>query len=320
MNNPIPMPEHEDFLGEALHLLKLQGAFYCQSELRAPWGIEMPPFDDSVMIHIVTSGSCSIVIEGQAPINLQQGDLILLPQGRGHGLTHGEPHPLTPLFDIPVNRISERYETMQFGGDGELCRITCCVAHFEHATGQELIKHLPAFMLINTWEQEDSDWLQSTMRFMAREAQNLKPGGETVITHLVDILIIQAIRNWLARANTESSGWLAALKDKKIGKALAAIHRSPEKNWSVDRLAEDVGMSRSAFSARFSELVGESAMRYLTRWRMQLAHMHLKNGSEPLMVLADQLGYQSEAAFSRAFKRVFGLSPGAVRQEKQTSA
>jgi AraC-like DNA-binding protein len=135
-----------------------------------------------------------------------------------------------------------------------------------------------------------------------------------VITHLADILIIQAIRSWLDSAPDANQGWLAALRDKQIGRALSAIHRAPEKAWSVTSLAKEAGMSRSGFSARFTDLVGDSVMRYLTQWRMRLARSHLLDQSESLSLLAERVGYQSEAAFCRAFKREFGVSPGNVRK------
>jgi AraC-like DNA-binding protein len=130
---------------------------------------------------------------------------------------------------------------------------------------------------------------------------------------LVDILIIQAIRSWIDSAPEAERGWLAALRDNRVGRALAAMHRESEKDWNVASLAKEVGMSRSGFSARFTDLVGESVMCYLTQWRMQLARVQLQETSAPLSVLADRLGYQSEAAFCRAFKRVFGVPPGSVR-------
>jgi AraC-like DNA-binding protein len=135
-----------------------------------------------------------------------------------------------------------------------------------------------------------------------------------VITHLADILIIQALRTWIDSAPEANRGWLAALRDKQLGRALAAIHREPEKSWTVESLASLAGMSRSGFSARFTQLVGESAKRYLTRWRMQLARAQLQQTPDTLAVLADRLGYQSEAAFCRAFKREFGVPPGSIRQ------
>ena len=315
MSDNRAVPEHSDYLGEALHLLKLNGTFYCQSELRAPWGIEMPPFDDCLMMHILTEGHCWLNVEGEAPIHVQQGSLILLPHGRGHTISSDPEQSATPLFDIPVHHVSERYDIMKFGGEGETCKATCCVARFNHAAGQELIRHLPPVMLVNSWKEAEGSWLQSTLRYMAYEAQQLSPGGETVMSHLADILIIQVIRSWLNSAPQADTGWLAGLRDKQIGRALAAIHRDPAADWSIERLAKMVGMSRSGFSARFTELLGEPAIRYLTRWRMQMARMQLESSSEAMISIAEKLGYQSEAAFSRAFKRVFGVAPGRVRKE-----
>lgn len=308
------IPDLSDPLGEALHLLRLNGTFYCRSELKAPWGVELPPFEGRMMFHVVTAGECWLEIEGEEPHLLQQGSLALVPHGNGHIVRSRTSEQTLPLFDIPVERVSDRYEIMRHGGDGELTHLTCGLVRFDHVAGQQLIALLPKILQIDTREEEEGSWLQSTLRFIAREARELRPGGETVITHLADILIIQAIRSWLDSAPDANRGWLAALRDKQIGRALAAIHRQPQKEWSVASLAREVGMSRSGFSARFTQLVGDSAMRYLTRWRMQLARAQLAEGTAPLSQLADRLGYQSEAAFCRAFKREFGVSPGSFRR------
>ena len=309
------IPDFADPLGEALHLLRLNGTFYCRSELTAPWGVELPAFEGRMMFHVVTSGACWLEVEGEEPHLLQQGSLALVPHGHGHKVRSQPTERTVPLFDIPVERVSDRYEVMRHGGDGELTHLTCGLVRFDHIAGQQLIGLLPRVLQIDTWEEEEGSWLQSTLRFIAREARELRPGGETVITHLADILIIQAIRSWLDASPDANRGWLAALRDKHVGRALTAIHREPEKAWSVASLAKEVGMSRSGFSARFTDLVGDSAMRYLTQWRMQLARAQLLETSEPLAVLADRLGYQSEAAFCRAFKRIFGVSPGSVRNK-----
>lgn len=308
------IPDINDPLGEALHLLRLNGTFYCRSELTAPWGVEMPPFEGRMLFHVVTAGQCWLEVAGEEPHLLRQGSLALVPHGFGHIVRSSLNDEVMPLFDIPVERVSDRYEIMRHGGAGELTHLTCGVVSFDHVAGQQLIALLPKVLQIDTWQEEEGSWLQSTLRFIAREARELQPGGETVITHLADILIIQAIRSWLDSAPDAKRGWLAALRDRQIGRALAAIHREPDKDWSVASLASEVGMSRSGFSARFTQLVGDSAMRYLTRWRMQLARAQLAERAVPLSVLAERLGYQSEAAFCRAFKREFGLSPGSLRQ------
>jgi AraC-like DNA-binding protein len=149
---------------------------------------------------------------------------------------------------------------------------------------------------------------------MAAEASELRPGGETIITRLADILVIEAIRSWIARDPAARTGWLGALQDRQIGRAIALIHRDHARAWTVAELAAEVAMSRSAFAARFTELVGEPAMHYLARWRMHMALTMLREGDAGLGELANRLGYRSEAAFSRAFKRYIGLSPGAVRR------
>ena len=161
------------------------------------------------------------------------------------------------------------------------------------------------------------EWIQSTLRLMAAEARELRPGGETIITRLADILVIQAIRTWLAEDPSAKTGWLGALQDKQIGYSILLIQRDPAREWTVASLAEEVAMSRSAFAARFKELVGESPLQYITRWRMNLALTWLKEENVSLGELANRLGYRSEAAFSRAFKRLIGVSPGSARRNTQ---
>ena len=164
------------------------------------------------------------------------------------------------------------------------------------------------------------DWMQSTLRLMAAEVMELRPGGETVITRLADILVIQAIRSWIQEDPTAQRGWLRALQDQQIGRAIMLIHRNPAHPWTVACLASEAMMSRSAFAARFTGLVGEPAMHYVARWRMHLALTWLKGDRVTLAELASRLGYQSEAAFSRTFKRFIGVSPGAVRRNGEATS
>lgn len=313
-----PLPPDADLLGQSLHLLRLSGTLYCRAELTAPWAIDMPPLPGCLMFHIVTAGQAYLLAPGAATKLLWPGSLTLVPHGVGHCLRSDEQTRPTPLFDLPVEQVSERYEVLRHGGGGQATQALCGVVRFDHLAAQRLIQCLPAVVQIDSWSEDDASWLQSTLRFIAREAGALRPGGETVITRLADILVIQALRAWLDSAPDAASGWLAALRDRQIGKALALIHETPEHHWSVLELAREVGMSRSAFSARFSALAGEPAMQYLTQWRMQLARRRLYESRDSLSAVAGRVGYQSEAAFSRAFKRTFGVPPGSSRSLSPT--
>jgi AraC-like DNA-binding protein len=299
-------------LDETLHQLRLDGSLYCRSELTAPWGLEMPPMPGSMMFHIVTSGSCWLQVPGREAVELRQGSLALVPHGQGHRAFSRQDAEIKPLFDMPVEKVSDRYEVLCCGGGGELTQVTCGVVLIEHAAADRLVAQLPDLLVLDGWDSIGDGWLQSTLQFISREANDQRLGGETILTHLADILVIQAIRNWLETAPEARQGWLAALRDRHIGQALLAIHQSPGEAWTVESLARRVGMSRSGFSARFSELVGDSVKSYLTQWRMQIARKRLQTENETVGQLAFDLGYGSEAAFSRAFKRVHGYSPSAL--------
>ena len=222
---------------------------------------------------------------------------------------------------MPRVEVSDRYELLRHGGGGAATNLICAVVRFDHPAARQLLPLLPrCHPCRGVATHRSSSGSQSTLRLMAAEARELRPGGETVVTRLADILVIQTIRAWIEKDPAAQTGWLGALRDPQIGRALALIHRDPVRAWTVASLASEAAMSRSAFAARFTELVGEPAMQYVTRWRMHLALERLKEDEAPLADLADRMGYQSEAAFSRAFKRVIGISPGAARQTRDHTA
>lgn len=304
-----------DPLGEALHFLRMSGIFYSRSEFTAPWGLALPPLPGCLMFHVVTSGRCWLEVEGAEDRLLQPGDLALVPHGEGHRLTSAPGVPAARLFDLPREFASERYEIIRQGGGGAPTSLICGAVRFDHPAAQHLVNVLPRMITIEASSASQTDWLQSTLRFMAAEARELRPGGEAVITRLADILVIQAIRAWIAQDPAAQTGWLGALRDKQIGRAITLIHRDPARAWTVACLAHEVAMSRSAFAARFTGLVGEPPMHYVARWRMYVALTWLKEEGTPLGELSHRLGYQSEAAFSRAFKRFIGIPPGAARRQ-----
>lgn len=309
-----------DPLGEALHFLRMTGTFYCRSELTAPWGLAMPAMQGCLWFHVVTTGRCWLETSGGAPLCLQPGDFALVPHGAGHRLWT-EPGVATPdVVGLPQELVSERYSLLKYGGGGAATTLICGVVRFDHPTAYPLIQLLPGVIHLDAAGSPPGDWMESTLRLMAAEAKALRPGGETLITRLADILVIQAIRSWLLKDPAARTGWLGALQDPQLGRALLLIHREPARAWTLASLASEVAMSRSAFAARFSALVGEPAMHYVARWRMHMALAWLKEEKPPLGELASRLGYQSEAAFSRAFKRFIGISPGAVRRGPEASA
>jgi len=315
MTKPDPLlPEPADPLGETLHMLRLIGTLYCRGEFTAPFAIEIPKLDGVMTFLVVTSGRCWLEVEASEPRLLEQGSLALIPHGVPHIISSDPDLSAEPLFDLPIEKISDRYEYMRHGGGGTMTRTMYGVVRFDDVAAQHLLRLLPQTIHIDSWNDDTGGWLQSTLRFIASEAASLKPGGETVITRLADVVVIQAIRSWLETSPEADQGWLAALRDRQIGRALALIRKAPEQGWSVAALSKEVAMSRSAFSARFTEMVGVSPGRYLTDWRMQVARTRLLDSADPVSVIAGELGYQSEAAFCRAFRRAFDVSPGRLRR------
>ncbi|HEX6739031.1 MAG TPA: AraC family transcriptional regulator, partial [Vicinamibacteria bacterium] len=266
-----------DPLGEALHGLRMDSGLYTRSEFTAPWGLALPPLPGHLMFHVVTSGRCWLEAEGTEPRLLQPGDLALVSRGDGHRLVSVPGGPAAGLFDLPREEVSERYEILRHGGGGAATTMMCGAIRFDHPTAHRLIMLLPPTIVIDGWSSPRMDWVQSTLRFMTDEASELRPGGEAVITRLADILVIQAIRGWIAQDPAAQTGWLGALRDPQIGHALSLIHRQPERAWTLAALAAEVAMSRSAFAARFTELLGEPAMRYVARFKMQLAQDALQD-------------------------------------------
>lgn len=308
------LPATADPLGETLYFLRMSGVFYSRCEFSAPWGLALPPIENYLMFHIIIAGDCRLEIDGEDARMLRPGDLALVPHGRGHQLRSGPGAQLIDLWDHPREMIGERYEVLRQDGGGEPTTLVCGAVRFDHPVARHLIEMLPRLIVVEAERSPRMDWTRSTIELMAAEAGDARPGGETIITRLADILVIQAIRAWIERDPAARSGWLGALRDDQIGRALTLIHRDPARDWTVAELAAEVAMSRSAFAARFNALVGEPPMQYLTRWRMQLARVWLEEDGATVGELAQRLGYGSEAAFSRAFKRIIGRSPGSVRR------
>jgi AraC-like DNA-binding protein len=312
MEAPDPFPP-ADPLGEALQFLRMNGAYYCRSELTAPWGLTLPATPGYLWFHAVTSGRMWLET-GDEATSIQLGDLALVPHGEGHVLRSELGTAAPGILELEREHVSDRYEILRHGDGGAPTGLVCGAVRLDHPAARNLIEILPRTIHIEASSSSRLEWMQSVLRLMASEAAELRPGGEAVITRLGDILVIQAIRAWMESDPAAQKGWLGALQDPQIGRAISNVHRDPARNWTVASLAHELAMSRSAFAARFTELVGEPVMSYVARWRMQVAVAALREEGATVGQLADRLGYRSEAAFSRAFKRVIGVSPGAIRR------
>lgn len=317
MHMPSPYPwTPVDPLGEALHAIRMEGAFYVSSEFREPWSLQMPPFEDCVSLHAVITGTCWIDVPGAPPVELRPGDFALVAHGLGHRMFSAQPAPLTERVDlVPHDVVSEHYHQLRYGGRGALCTMMCGIVSFGHPLAREVLALLPPVVHISGVERVANGRMQTTLDLLAAEAREPSPGGEAVITRLADILVVQTIRWWIASEPRAERGIVAALRDPQIGRAILAVHRNPGENWTVAAMADCAAMSRSSFSERFTRLVGTTAIRYVSHLRMQHAAAALKDGDpRSLAQMASDFGYGSEAAFHRAFKSMVGVAPGSMRR------
>jgi AraC-like DNA-binding protein len=310
-----------DALGQALRFLRMSGTYYCRSELTAPWGFTVPSMPGQMWFHVVTQGAAWLEVgeNGERQL-LREGTLALLPRDYRHRMRSDPGAPTPNALDLERESVNGRYEILRYGGGGERTTLFCGAVRFIDQAARTFVEALPPAMIIDVSGSPQMEWMQSTLKLIAAEAQGLQPGHEAVLTRLGDVLAIQAIRAWIRTYPPMPAGWIAALQDAKIGRAISLIHRHPGRAWTLADLARQVAMSRSAFAARFTDLVGEPMMHYLTRWRMYVALDALRENDSTVAEVAERLGYRSEAAFSRAFKRVVTISPGAVRRRKRPRA
>ncbi len=316
---PVDDPPLTAPLGEALRYIRMSGIFYCPSELTEPWGLELPAMDRCLWFHVVTSGRCTVQVDGHEAIDVEAGDLVLVPHGTGHRAWGAEPAPTPPVLDLPHEEMSEHFAVLRHGGGGALTQVVCGGVRFDHPAARHLVDALPPLVHVRAAHTRRSDWIHAVLGLIADETRGVRPGSDAVVSRLCDVVVIQAIRSWIESDPAAQTGWLGALRDDQIGAAIALVHTEPSADWTVASLASRVGMSRSAFAARFTELVGEPVMRYVTRWRVYQALDLLETTDLTVPSVATRVGYESDAAFSRAFKRVVGETPGAVARSVRSS-
>jgi AraC-like DNA-binding protein len=315
-----------DVLSDVLRAVRLTGAVYFDFELSSPWVAEAPPCRQiaaTVMpgaqrvieYHLIARGACWGHAVGQDPIRLNEGDLIVFPHGDAHILSSAPGLRATPdlsMFARPTTPLPLVYELG--GGGPERARIICCFLGCDERPFNPLLAALPSVIHLSAAGGDASaGWLPTLLTIAARESHSGRAGSENILSRLSELMFVEAIRRYIETMPPAQTGWLAGLRDQVVREALGALHGSPTESWTVERLARVVGVSRSVLAERFTEMVGQPPMQYLALWRMQLASRLLVDG-ERVSAVAGAVGYESEAAFSRAFKKLVGQAPGTWRR------
>lgn len=318
-----------DVLSDVLRAVRLTGAVYFDFEMSAPWVAEapaskqiaasvMPGSQRVIEYHLIARGACWGHAVGDEPMRLNEGDLILFPQGDAHVMSSApgmRAEPNMAAFAKPTTPLPIMYELG--GGGAERARVVCGFLGCDERPFNPLLAALPRVIhLTANGSNAGAGWLGTLLNIAVKESGSARAGGENVLARLSELMFVEAIRRYLELLPPSQTGWLAGVRDPEIGQALAAMHGQPSEAWTVDRLARLVGLSRSVFAERFTEMVGETPMQYLALWRMQIASRMLMEGGR-VGEVSVAIGYESEAAFSRAFKKLVGQAPATWRRAAQ---
>jgi AraC-like DNA-binding protein len=303
----------EILIADLLRSIRVRSSVFARPELRAPWGFNLT--DDGAAFHLVTSGQCLLELDGsEEPTPLSEGDFVILPRGGSHIVRDARTTEPVRLDRLLKERARDADGVFRAGGSGATTRLICGRLHFEDVSTVLLLTMLPPVIHVKKKDGRLASWLGPTIEQMEHELHAGGLGADVVIARLADILFIQAVAAYLEdNAGTIQSGWLAALRDPQIGPALALLHR-PDRAWTVGSLARELGLSRSAFAARFAQLVGESPLRYFARVRLNVAASRLRSSAETTSSIAATLGYESDSGFHKAFKQRYGETPGRYRR------
>lgn len=306
------MASRVDLLSQVLTLIRLRGELVFSADLTAPWALRFEP--GSAYFHFVSEGEMRIEASDGRRLHAVAGDLVVLPQGRGHVIgTAGAP-PLSAR-EVLDAQVREQSLAIRLGGNGPLTQMVTGVFRFEGDNMPSMLAVLPSLIhLPREARTEEAGWLEGLTYYLLSEARAPHPGAALMISRLIDVLVIRAMRVWVQTAPPENKGWLGALADARISRALKAIHDEPFRRRTVAELAGLAGMSRSSFADRFASLIGAAPLHYQTRWRLLLANEMLKAPDTRVSDVARRVGYDSDAAFSRAFKAQFGVAPTLVKQ------
>lgn len=313
-----------DALSETLRVVNLSGAIFIHAHFTAPWCYESPPADQAapflepraervIIFHLIAEGECHLEMAGAPAQCLSAGDVVLFPQGHAHRMSSRPGlKPATPTqLDVLLTR---RPRHLNFGGGGTATRVVCGYLACDARMAQLLLAGLPAVVKVNVRGSDTGDWLVSSVRYALAEVRSPRPGADGLLSKLSEVLFIEVLRLYMHTQASTSTGWLAGVGDRIVGGAMRALHRDPARAWTLEELAREAGCSRSVLAERFQQRVGQSAMQYLAQWRMLLAAQMLRNSNSPLGVIAQEIGYQTDTAFSRAFRREYGQPPASWRR------
>jgi AraC-like DNA-binding protein len=316
-----------DALSDLLRVVKLTGGVFLEAEFSAPWSVisQVGPEDCRVVLakparligfHYVISGKMLLQIDGSPPVEVRGGSIVLLPRNNPHtlaserGLKAIDPEHFVQTDPGGLARI-------RYGGGGDVTRIVCGFVGTE-SDCHPLIDALPLTLILDLNGKAAGEWIFSSFRYAAQELAVARAGSATVLAKLSELMFVEAIRCYLETLPADERGWLAGLRDPAVGKALALLHSELARPWTADELARQVYLSRSAFADRFTALIGTPPITYLTRWRMQVAAQRLSESRRSVAQISIEVGYESEIAFARAFKRQFSVSPAQWRKREAT--
>lgn len=304
----------EKLLADLLQSVRLRSSVYFRPELRTPWGFRVA--DHGTAFHIVADGKCRVQVTGATEeVELVAGDFVVIPRGDAHIMRDSVTSPIVDFFELAEHSAPDSKGVFRAGGTGAITKLVCGGMQFDNGATDPLLAVLPPLIHVKGKGEKGSTWLQATVSQVLEELDSSGAGAQAVVTRLADILFIKAVRSYFEQ-NIERAqyGWLAAIRDPHVGPALAQLHARPQEAWTVASVARKAALSRSLFAERFAQLVGEPPLRYLKRLRLNAAAMKLRSTNDKLSAIAADAGYESAAAFTKAFKRILGKTPGEYRR------
>lgn len=305
-----------DALSQILDALKLRGSVYFHTHFTPPWGVRVPSFGNVARFHMAMRGDCWLRVEGvDQPIHLSTGDLVVIPHGTSHILSDTKDRDAVDVDDVINQSGYAGHGALAIGGDNDdhACKLFCGHFEFEEGTMHPILGALPNFIHLPNTQTMNAYWLESVMRFVSAEIMGDKAGSDAIVHRLTEIIFIQVVRAFVDNVG-DAAGSLAGVLNPQLSRCLSEVHTGPEKQWTVEAMAGKAGMSRTIFAERFTSLMGMTPLSYVTHWRMQVARRELVDTDHPLIEIAEQVGYGSEASFNRAFKRQFNVTPGEMRR------